>query len=72
MATVLVRSDADQAILMSEQVVPAHLDDEHSAYQFLERLAWAIEDAEASRRNKKADLRRRTDAARREAAKLPS
>lgn len=54
MATVIVRSDHDHAILMSEQVLPDHLDDDHSAVQLLERLAWAIEDAhgQARRRTK--------------------
>lgn len=31
---------------MDERVVADHLDDEHSAVQLLERLAWGIEDAE--------------------------
>lgn len=65
MATVVVRSDADQSILMSERVLPIHLDSEHSAVQFLERLALAIEDAEGPRRADHGELRRRADAVRR-------
>lgn len=45
MATVIVRSDHDEKILMEEEVLPDHLDNDHSAVQLLERLAWAIEDA---------------------------
>ena len=36
------------AVLLDEQVYPVHLADEHCSLQFLERLAWAIEDAAAS------------------------
>jgi hypothetical protein len=31
---------------LEERVVPAHLEDEHSAAQLIERLGWAIVDAE--------------------------
>lgn len=33
-------------VLMNEQVSSVHLDSEHSAWQFVERLGWAISDAE--------------------------
>jgi hypothetical protein len=33
-------------VLLDEQVQGVHLEDEHSSVQFLERLAWAIEDGE--------------------------
>lgn len=66
MAQVVVTSDADQTVLMRETVLPAHINDEHSALQFLERLAWAIEDAE-ERRIAGGTVRRRGDAARRDA-----
>jgi hypothetical protein len=36
----------ERSILLSEHVEPAHMHDEHSSLQFLERLAWAIQDAE--------------------------
>lgn len=66
MAKVIVRSDHDQAVLMDETVLPAHLDDEHSAVQLLERLAWAIHDEDGLRRSRRGDLRRQADVARRE------
>jgi hypothetical protein len=36
----------DAAVLLDEQVHSIHLDSEHSADQFIERLGWAISDAE--------------------------
>jgi hypothetical protein len=33
-------------VLMDERVDPVALEDEHSSLQFIERVAWAIEDAE--------------------------
>jgi hypothetical protein len=33
-------------VLLDERVDPASLDDEHSSLAFIERVAWAIEDAE--------------------------
>jgi hypothetical protein len=38
--------DGDARVLLDEQVHGAHLEDEQSSVQFLERLAWAIEDGE--------------------------
>jgi hypothetical protein len=37
-------------VLLDEQVQGVHLEDEHFAVQFLERLAWAIEDGEGLER----------------------
>ena len=34
------------SLLLDERVDPAHLEDEHSSLQFIERVAWAIQDAE--------------------------
>ncbi len=34
------------SVLLDEQVSSIHLDSEHSAWQFVERLGWAISDAE--------------------------
>src|SRR5262245_28285343 len=53
MSRVLVISEANQVVLMSETVLSQHLDDEHSSLQFLERLAWAVDDAEALDRTAK-------------------
>jgi len=36
----------EEAVLLDEQVQSIHLDTEHSAGQFIQRLGWAISDAE--------------------------
>ena len=50
MPRVLVITDqakqGDAAVLLDEQVHSIHLDSEHSADQFIQRLGWAISDAE--------------------------
>jgi hypothetical protein len=33
-------------VLMDEQVTPAHLADEHASHQIIERMAWAVVDAQ--------------------------
>ena len=33
-------------VLMDEQVTPAHLADEHASHQIIERVAWAVVDAQ--------------------------
>ncbi len=38
--------DGHAPVLLDEQIQGADLEDEHSSVQFLERLAWAIEDGE--------------------------
>jgi hypothetical protein len=40
------RGSVDQRILLDEEVRPEHMSDEHSASQLLERLGWAVIDAE--------------------------
>jgi len=40
------KSADEQAVLLDEQVQSIHLDTEHSAGQFIQRLGWAISDAE--------------------------
>ena len=42
------RDAARQPILLDEQVRSVHLSTDHAAAQLVERLAWAIVDAEAS------------------------
>jgi len=39
------RANIDAPVLMDEEVKPAHLADEHSSQQIIERVAWAIIDA---------------------------
>jgi hypothetical protein len=50
MARIIVTADTrggeEQRILLDEGVCPAHMSDEYSASQLLERLGWAVTDAE--------------------------
>jgi hypothetical protein len=36
----------DRPVLLDEWVYPQHLQDEHSAEQLIERIGWAVNDAE--------------------------
>jgi hypothetical protein len=36
----------DSPVLLNEAVSPAHLEDDHAAAQLIERIAWAVSDAE--------------------------
>jgi hypothetical protein len=38
--------DSDAPVTLNESVAAIHVSDEHSSSQLLERLAWAVEDAE--------------------------
>jgi hypothetical protein len=40
------RSEIDARVLMDEEVKPEHLADEHSSQQIIERMAWAVLDAQ--------------------------
>jgi hypothetical protein len=44
--TANTRGSDEQRILLDEEVRPEHMSDEHSASQILERLNWAVADAE--------------------------
>jgi hypothetical protein len=50
MARIIVTADTrgtdERRILLDEAVRPEHMSDEHSASQLLERLGWAVTDAE--------------------------
>ena len=50
MPTIIVTTDPteqrDAPVLLEEQVCSAHLASDHSAAQLIERLGWAINDAE--------------------------
>jgi len=35
-----------RSVVLDECIDPVHLEDEHSSLQFIERVAWAIQDAE--------------------------
>ncbi|HWG08065.1 MAG TPA: hypothetical protein VN672_03555 [Solirubrobacteraceae bacterium] len=55
MARLIVIADIPQAtkingpILMDEEVNPAHLANEHTSQQIIERVAWAVLDADEDR-----------------------
>jgi hypothetical protein len=44
------RPDIDAPVLMDEEVKPEHLADEHTSHQIIERLAWAVLDAQEATR----------------------
>ena len=52
MARILITTDSDDgaapAVLLEERVLPAHFDSDHYSAQLVERVGWAIVDAEAS------------------------
>ncbi len=49
MARVVVTDDSGDRILMDEQVQKVHLENQHSSLQVIERLVWAVEDADRDR-----------------------
>jgi hypothetical protein len=51
MARIIVTpDDRSDVVLLDERVNPIHLRSEVSSQQVIERLAWAVEDADASKR----------------------
>ena len=50
MARVVVTDDSGEDVLMDEQVQRVHLLDRHSSMQVIERLTWAVEDADRGRK----------------------
>jgi hypothetical protein len=51
MARVIVTPDEEtDVVLLDERVYPVHLENRLSSLQVIERLAWAVDDAEASQR----------------------
>ena len=55
MARIIVTADpaarSDAAVLLDETVQPVHLSSDHAARQLIERLAWALGDAEELERS---------------------
>ncbi|HTQ69372.1 MAG TPA: hypothetical protein VMI13_11835 [Solirubrobacteraceae bacterium] len=49
MARVVVTDDSGNRILLDERVLKVHLVDRHSSMQMIERLVWAVEDADDGR-----------------------
>jgi len=47
------RTDHAAPILLDESVYSLHLDNEHNAAQLIERLGWAITDAENTQRTER-------------------
>ncbi|MGD0452720.1 MAG: hypothetical protein ABSB69_03925 [Solirubrobacteraceae bacterium] len=58
MARIIVTTDQserhDTPVLLEERVYPVHLASDHAAAQLMERLAWAIGDAESTGRSQRA------------------
>jgi hypothetical protein len=54
MARIIITTEhggrASAPVLLDERVNPEHLRDDHSAAQLIERLGWAIDDAESTER----------------------
>lgn len=54
MARIIVTTNASEQheapVLLDERVCPEHLSDEHAAAQLIERLGWAVTDAENAER----------------------
>jgi hypothetical protein len=54
MAKIIVTSDraahGDAPVFLEESVYPVHLSTEHAARQLIERLTWALDDAETAER----------------------
>ena len=44
------RAEIDARVLMDEEVKPDHLADEHTSHQIIERVAWAVLDAQEAPR----------------------
>ena len=42
---------SETAVLLDERVYSVHLTDDHAAEQLIERLAWAVTDAEDAQRS---------------------
>ncbi|HEY1854209.1 MAG TPA: hypothetical protein VGG40_06425 [Solirubrobacterales bacterium] len=55
MPQILIVTDSSEGageVVYTEQLVPAHLQSEHSGRLLVERLAWAVEDARRAERNR--------------------
>ena len=55
MPRILIVTDSSEnagEVIYAEQVVPAHLQSEHSGRLLVERLAWAVEDARRAERSR--------------------
>ena len=61
MARIIVTSDpsehSDAPVMLEERVYPVHLASDHAAAQLVQRLTWAVGDAEAVKREQSRALR---------------
>jgi hypothetical protein len=60
--TTELRPDQEPAVLLNERVHSVHLSTGHAAAQLVERLAWAIVDAEQAETEPPASTRKQTPA----------
>ena len=72
MARIIVTTDRNGSLpapaLLDERVCSDHLSDDHSAAQLIERLGWAISDAEDAERGQRAPSRHSAETGARRAA----
>jgi hypothetical protein len=72
MARIIVTTDRDGKLpaptLLDERVCSDHLTDDHCAAQLIERLGWAISDAEEAERARRAPWRQSAETGSRRAA----
>ena len=59
-ATTTDQPRSGSAVLLDEEVRSVHLSTEHACDQFVERLGWAIRDAEEAERSRARPVRRQT------------
>lgn len=52
-------ADGSDVVVYREDVTPLHMDTEHSARQLIERVRWAVQDAEEIERRPPRRTRRR-------------
>jgi hypothetical protein len=56
MARIVVQADDNRILWEERSVKPAHIEDEHSAEQLLERLEWALRAEPRSRRRRRSPI----------------
>ena len=61
MARVVVTDDSGREVLLDERVQSIHLASSHSSTQMLERLQWAVQDAERDQEPTRRSGRRRAE-----------
>ena len=63
MPTIIVKSnesaDQDSAVMLSENIQPEHLANEHHTAQLIERVGWAVTDAKEAEESRVRSVRGR-------------